>query len=626
MAGQPIQPMPTRFPTLYGIVIVMALCVLVPPPVAAAAQPLKLHAIFTSNMVIQRDKPIAIWGWSEPGKKVSVQLGSDKAEATAGEGRGRWEVSFPPRQASAEPQTLIVTAGEERAELTNIVVGDVWVMTGQSNMAFPLAKVEEADIESAQANLPLLRLFSIDPNEQSELHDDLPAEKIPTQGWVASNPETARTFSAIGYVFGARLQRALGVPIGVIKTARGGASIEAIVPGHKFDDHPLAIRYAEHVRRRMAEFDPEATSLEIWQRQLSRAKGKGLPEDKWPKKPVNADNLTSWNIPGRSPSDMGSVHNGMFGVFKGFNIKGVLFHQGFNNVLSGNCRPRFYRVLMKLMVEGWREDFNDPTLPVGVIGFCAGGDPQTEENFESESRGGAAFIREAQRLGLADVGDPVNTAFLPADDIQVPGLHPGKKREHGERAARWALARIYRQPGMAWDCATLVSAEPQGDVMVLKFDKSVMPDDWSNIVEGFSIAGADGRFYMAHARFPLQPGKKPGTNARGCDTTTIRVWSPLVPSPKAVRYSWATSPMGNLKVGGKASLPLHGFRTDDWDYPESDDPVAPIDGASDKQMTSEATERLEYRRAEEARRAVEILDRLKVLGQLEETANERPEA
>jgi sialate O-acetylesterase len=209
----------------------------------------------------------------------------------------------------------------------------------------------------------------------------------------------------------------------------------------------------------------------------------------------------------------------------------------------------------------------------------------------------------------------VNTAFLPADDVQVPGLHPSKKREHGERAARWALARIYKQPGMTWESAQLVSAEPQGDVMVLTFDKRVMPDDWSPIVEGFSLAGDDGRFFMAHARFPLQPGKKPGTNARGCDTTTIRVWSPLVPSPKAVRYAWATSPMGNLKVGGRPSLPLHSFRTDGSDYPESDDPTVPIEGAAAKQMESEARERLAHRRAEEAKRAVEILKRLETLGQ-----------
>ena len=594
--------------------LTFALCIFAASSGTVGAGPLKLHAIFASNMVLQRDKPIVIWGWNEPSTKVAVQLGSDHAEATAGDGKGRWEVTFPAREASAEPQALVVTAGDEKLEMTNIVVGDVWVMAGQSNMAFELSKVQEADIESAQANLPLLRFFSIEPNEQAEPHDDIPTEKISTQGWAVSTPETALKFSAIGYVFGARLQRSLGIPIGLIKSARGGASIEAIVPAHKFDDHPLAQRYADHVKQRMADFDPEATSLEIWQRQLARAKGKGLPENKWPKKPVNADNLTSWNIPGKSPSDMGSVHNGMFGVFKGFAIKGVLFHQGFNNALSGNCRPQRYRVLMKLMVEGWREDFNDPMLPVGVIGFCAGGDPQTPENFESQSSGGAAFIREAQRLGLADVGAPETTAFLPADDVKIPGLHPAKKREHGERAARWALQRVYKTK-VDWEQAGVVSAEPEGDVMVLKFDKGVMPDDWSPIVEGFSIAGEDGKFYMAHARFPLLSGKTSANNARVCDTTTIRVWSPLVASPKAVRYSWAASPMGNLKVGGKPWLPLPNFRTDNWDYPESDDPAAPIDRAVGQEREKKAMAWLEERRAEEAKRAVEILERLKTLGQ-----------
>jgi sialate O-acetylesterase len=591
--------------------LAFALCVLVASSVVVEAGPLKLHAIFASNMVLQRDKPITVWGWAEPGKTVSVELGAEKAEAVAGEGKGRWEVTFPGREASAEPQTLAVTAGDEKVELNNIVVGDVWVMTGQSNMAFALDKVLESDIEAAQSNLPLLRFFSIAPNEQAELQEDIPAEKVETNGWAVSNPETSRAFSAIGYVFGSRLQRSLGIPIGVIKAARGGASIEAIVPSHKFDEHPLAKRYAEHVKERVAAFDREATSLQVWNNQLARAKSKGLPETKWPKKPVNGDNLTSWNVPGQSASDMGSIHNGMFGVFKGFNIKGVLFHQGFNNVLSGNCRPQRYRVLMKLMVEGWREDFHDPTLPVGVIEFCAGGDPQTAENFETQAFGGAAFIRESQRLGLADAGDPEHTAFIPGHDIQVPGLHPAKKREHGERAARWALNRIYKMD-VDWETATLVSAESHDDVMVLKFDKGVMPDDWSPIVEGFSIAGEDGTFCMAYARFPLKPGSKTGNNARAYDTTTVRVWSPLVKEPKAVRYGWATSPMGNLKIGGKPWLPFPSFRTDTWNYPEVEDPTTIADDGG-KQARADAAAFCEERRMKEADMAKEILERLKTL-------------
>jgi len=578
-----------------------------------AAGALKLHAIFTTHMVIQRDKPIVIWGWADAGNKVSVKFGKETAEATAEGDDGRWEVTFPAREASTDAHTLLVSTGDEKVEMEDVLIGDVWVMHGQSNMAFPLGKVQHADMESEQANLPLLRLFSITTNEQSDLQEDIRADAITTGGWVVSTPETARDFSAIGYVFGSRLQRALEIPIGVIKNARGGAAIESMVPAHKFDDHPLAKRYAEYVAKRRAEFDARARALEKWQIQVERAKSKGKPEAEWPKKPLDAENLVSWDIPGKSPSDAASVYNGMFGVFKGYNIKGVLFHQGYNNaMIRQNCRPKFYRVLMKLMVEGWREDFNHPNLPVGVIGFCAGGKAQNEENFEAESSGGAPYIREAQRLGLADVGDPDNTVFIPAYDVQVPGLHPSKKREHGLRAARWALAEIY-DVGVRWETASLVSAEPQGDEMILTFDKRVTPDDKNTILCGFSIAGEDGKFYMAHARHRAE-------GSYWDRTKIIHVWSPLVEKPVAVRYGWAWSPMGNLKVGEHQDLPIPSFRTDNWDWPESEDPeVSAVGRAEGNEMTEEAIERCEYRRTEEARRAVEILERIKTLGRQDVT-------
>jgi sialate O-acetylesterase len=572
----------------------------------APAGALKLHAIFSSHMVIQRDKPITIWGWAGPGQTVSVQLGGEKAEATAAGGKGRWEVTFPAREASAEPQTLVAVSGDSTVTMTNVVVGDVWVMNGQSNMAFSLGKVQQADMESAQAHLPLLRLFSITTNEQSELQEDIRADAITTGGWVVSTPETAREFSAIGYVFASRLQRALHIPIGAIKNARGGASIESLVPAHKFDDHPLAKRYADSVKKRIAEFSFEEAAKTKFERQVARMKSKGVPKEKWPTKP-DPSLLRSWDIPGRSPSDMASCYNGMFGVFKGYNIKGVLFHQGYNNAISSNCRPKRYRVLMKLMVEGWREDFKDPNLPVGVIGFCAGGKTQNEENVEAESISGAPYIREAQRLGLADVGDPDNTVFIPAYDVQVPGLHPKKKREHGLRAARWALAEIY-DTGVRWETASLVSAEPRGDEMILTFDKRVTPDDKDTILRGFSLAGEDGNYYMAHARHRAE-------GSYWDRTKIIHVWSPLVEKPVAVRYGWAVSPMGNLKVGEHQDLPIPSFRTDSWDYPESEDPTVSAMTREEGKKRKEAAEaRLEARRTKEAERAKEILERLKTLG------------
>lgn len=567
---------------------------------------LKVHGIFGSNMVLQREKPIQVWGWAPKGQQVTVTFGKESARTKAAGDDGRWEVTFPARKADAEAQELVVTSGDKTIEMVNIVVGDVWVMNGQSNMAFGLGKTTQADMESVQAHLPLFRRLGIAPNEHEKPQTDLPADRLSNGGWVAASPKTAGGFSSIGYSFGARLQRALQIPIGIIDNARGGASIESLVPPHKFKDHPVAAAYKAHLDKRVAEFDPAKLVEQKWQRQIARMRSKGIAENKLPPKP-GLDSLRSWDIPGKSPSDAASCYNGMFGVFKGLNIKGVLFHQGYNNAMGTNCRPKRYRVLVKLMVEGWREDFNAPTLPVGIIGFCAGSIPQTRDNFEIWSNSPASYIREAQRLGLADLEDPSNTAFLPAYDIQIPGLHPHKKQAHAVRAARWALSRIY---GMRvnWDSASLISAKPDGDRVVLTFDKPVMPDDMSMVPEGFSIADKSGKFYMAHAAHPLK--KDVGiwnTANKSCDTKQIHVSSPLVKEPVAVRYAWATSPMGNLKVDGKEWLPLHSFRTDNWDWPEAGPEANMVDRTKSRAMNAECTERFEFREMEEAKHAVEII-------------------
>ncbi len=580
---------------------------------ANAAPKLKLHNIFTSNMVIQRDKPIVIWGWATPDSNISVRFGERTAVAKSDGTSGVWEVTFEPQAASTTGQKLIVTNGVDTIEMDNIVIGDIWVMWGQSNMKWSLGKSQSADFELAQAHLPLLRGYSIAPSETQTEAADLRPDAV--SGWSVCTPETAGDYSAIGYAFASRVQRALEVPIGIIDNARGGASLESLVPEHMFDDDPIAARYKESVEARIAEFDMDQKIEEEYQKQLAKAKQQNLPEEKWPKK--SDISIRSWNIPGESPSDMGSCYNGMFGPFKKMNIKGVLFHQGYNNAIGGNCRPKLYRVLMKLMVDGIREDFRDPNLPFGVIGLCAGGISQTDENFEVWSDSTQAYIREAQRLGLADVGDPEHTGYIPPDDVQIPGLHPVKKIEHGTRAARWALSRVYDMK-IDWENAELVSAEREGDTMVLTFDKKVMPDDMSNIPKGFSVAGKDGAFYRAYARYPVT--KDDGiwnTANKSYDATKVIVWSPLVAEPVAVRYSWAASPTGNLKVNGQPWLPLHNFRTDEWDFPESDDPtVSAYDRATSRAEAAAAEKRNEDRKAVEAERAVEINERLKTLGHL----------
>ncbi len=541
----------------------------------AAAGTLKTHSIFSSNMIIQRDKPIKIWGWAEAGHKVSVQFGRKKAEATADGEAGRWEVTFPAQQANVTGQKLIVTSGDETIEMDNILIGDVWVMNGQSNMAFGLRAVYQAAFESSMAHLPLLRHIRIRSGAESEyVGTDIPKEFInlandPDKNWKVVTPEVALDMGAIGYVFGSRLQRSLQIPIGMIDNARGGASLESLVPRRKFADHPQAKAYLAWVDKRRSEFSEEAflkAQMEKWriaeakyQKAIEEDKKKGVTRKRRrPRKPDGT--IRTWSVPGRSPSDAASCYNGMFAAFKGLHIKGVAFHQGYNNaMMNTSCKPKFYRILMKLMVEGWREDFDDPRLPVAVIGFCAGGRAQTRLNFEEMGFSTAAYIREAQRLGLADLNDPENTAFIPSYDQKIPQLHTKKKRALGERTARWALKTVYGKEEISWESAKVLSAVPEGDKILVTFDKAVFPDDMGSLIEGFAIADASGDYYMAQA-------VAKAVKDRETRNKQVLVSSPLVKEPVSVRYAWARSPMGNLKVEGKPWQPLHSFRTDQWDF------------------------------------------------------------
>jgi sialate O-acetylesterase len=413
-------------------------------------------------------------------------------------------------------------------------------------------------------------------------------------------------FSAIGFVFGKQVHLSTGIPIGVIKNSRGGASMEALVPIRKYQEIPSGKALVEAINAQRASFDVQGESLKVYEKQLKDAQDKKLPADKWPKKPVNGENLSSWNVPGKSPGSPASIYNGMFGVFKGYNIKGVLLHHGHNNAMTNNCRPKFYRWMTKALIEGVREDFKDPTIAYGVIGFCAGGIPQNEEDFELQAPG-PPYIREAQRLGVEDLKDPLLNGFIPSYDVQVPGLHPERKVEYGQRAARWVLNKFYDKKAI-WDEVKLVSVKTEGDEMVLSFDKRLHPYDRSPILEGFAIAGEDGKYYKAYTRHS-------GVGDFWTATKTVHVWSPLVPKPVHVRYAWGASPMGNLYIGGHQEMPLPEFRTDTWDLPESEDLT---DNGLTKQFTrdwiDDGKARIEYRRTEEAKRALEIIERLKTLG------------
>ncbi len=598
--------------SMAALVVIAVMSVRATP--VQAAQALKVHGVFRSHMVLQRDKPIVVWGWAPAGAEVAVTLGERSATAKAAGERGRWEVAFEPQPANTRGQTLTVRAGDQRVEMIDILIGDVWVMNGQSNMAFPLKAVYDGPFEASMAHLPLMRQFRINAGAESEhVETDLKDAFIngadEDKNWRVVTPETSLEMGAIGFVFGSRLQRALGIPIGIIDNSRGGASIESLVPRHKFANDPLAAEYLAWVDARRAQFSEEAflkdqmdkwrVAHDNWKAQVAADQAKGVTAKR--REPAKPDgSIRTWSVPGRSPSDAAACYNGMFGAFKGLNIKGVAFHQGFNNaMMNTSCKPRFYRLLMKLMVQGWREDFADPNLPIAVIDLCAGGQAQTRLNFEAEGLSTASYIREAQRLGLADAGNPQNTAYIPSHDEKIPQLHTKKKVDLGERTARWALKAIYRSNAVVWDTANLLSAIPQGDTITLTFDRPVKPDDFGSEIEGFSIADASGVFYLARAVYAP-------TTDRNLQDRQIIVSSPMVKNPTAVRYAWARAPMGNLKVDGIPWQPLHSFRTDSIDFAAEvshTDPEGPAKNSKAlKEMKAQADAALRARLAAETQR------------------------
>lgn len=304
-------------------------------------------------------------------------------------------------------------------------------------MAFPLNKTFRSDMEIATAHLPLLRRIGINPNESAEIQENIPAGSL--TGWTVCSPETAGQFSSIGYTFASRIQRATQIPIGIIDNARGGSCLESWVPKRKFAEHPIGKAYIERQDKLTAQFDWDAAMkplIEAWEKTCAEQRKNGLAEDALPPKPTRM-NIRSWNTPNRSPNSGATIYNGMFASFKGLEFKAALFHQGYNNATFPGAAPKRYLALMPLMIQGWREDFGND-FPVGVIGLCAGGMLQEDDNFEQWSNSPGSYIREAQGLGIADLE---NTGFIPAYDQKLAGLHTQKKLFLATRAARWASKR-----------------------------------------------------------------------------------------------------------------------------------------------------------------------------------------
>ena len=504
-----------------------------------AVADVKLPAIFSDNMILERDMPVPVWGWAAEGEKVTVTLGGqgagesglsgsitrDAKTATAGSPSGKWMVKLDPVKAGG-PYTLTV-AGENTIMLKNVLVGEVWVCSGQSNMQMAVNGVKNSKAEIAAAKYPKIRLISV-PQRGSQT----PLEDF--QGkWVECSPKTVGGFSAAGYFFGRDLYKALDIPIGLIHTSYGGSSCETWVKRSvletDFQYKPMLDRY----RKMIADFNPAKAKAAYekqraaWKLAVEKAKeaGNEAAPRPWPAADPSTGNQATANL-----------YNGMLFPIIPYGIRGAIWYQGETNA----SRAYQYRNLFPAMIENWRADWKQGDFPfyfVQLANFMA---------VKPEPVASAwAELREAQTMTLK----LPNTGQAVIIDIgEAENIHPKNKQDVGKRLALWALAKTYGKH-VIYSGPMYRSMEKKGEQIVLHFDHvgGGLVAKGEGELKGFAIAGEDQKFVWADARIVGD---------------TVVVSSPAVTAPSAVRYAWADNPVCNLY--NKADLPACPFRTDDW--------------------------------------------------------------
>ena len=463
-----------RFPRLLSA---LALASLVAPARADVA----LNNMFGDHMVLQQGIRNKVWGKADPGEEVTVTLGP-QSHATKAGADGAWHVFLDPVAEYGGPHTLTVK-GNNTLTFDDVLIGEVWVCAGQSNMAWGVNQADDRDLEKAAAKCPQIRFISVPQVGTQEPQWNFKGT------WAACTPETVGEFSAVGYFFGRQLHQTLGVPVGLIDNAWGGSAAEAWVKRDKLAAHPTL--KAIHER---------------WLKLETVEK----PDEK---------QMTGNARPG-------NIHSGVLSPTIGYGIRGVIWYQGETN--SG--RADQYRTLFPFMIASWREEWGLGDFPFYWAQLA---DYMAEKAEPAESAW--AELREAQTLTMKAVPNGGEAVIIDAGEGK--DIHPKNKQAVAKRLARWALAETYKVPGIACRSPLYKSMEKQGTKIVLAFDNvpggkaGWRPFDVADPV-GFTIAGADRKFLPAQAKI-AEDGR-------------IEVWNDAVAEPVAVRYAWADNPVCNM--------------------------------------------------------------------------------
>jgi sialate O-acetylesterase len=502
--------------------------------VSAVAE-LKLPALFSDGMVLQRDQPVAVWGWADPGADVTVSFADQQKTGVADFSR-HWKIILDPMSASSNPRKMTVSSTLnselETLNVSDVLIGEVWLCSGQSNMQMPVKSAGNFEKEQAGARHPMMRMFQVDLRASTELQEDCSGT------WTVCRPGTVGEFSATAYFFGREILRVLKVPVGLISSSWGATFIEPWSPMASLEQFPSVMESKAQQDREAVNFDEPAAekrfanAMADWTNRVAQARAAGNKPPRPPRLKVH---------PQKSRNYPANLYNAMIHPLVPYSLRGAIWYQGEANAETVD-QAILYRDLLENMVTEWRRDWGSefPFYAVQLPNYRAPGQEPVQDS-------GWAFIRESFLKFSSEVPNAGIAVTIDVGKEKI--IHPPCKQAVGYRLAQQALARTYKQNNVAGG-PIYKSMKKAGDQIVLTFADigSGLMAQGGEPLKTFAIAGADQRFVFAQAEIVG-------------DTVVVR--SPEVPDPVAVRYAWADNPAG-CNLFNREGFPASPFRTDDW--------------------------------------------------------------
>jgi sialate O-acetylesterase len=499
-----------------------------------ACAEIKLPAIISDNMVLQADANAPIWGSAEPQSKITIACSWSDAKVTAdSDKQGKWITKIKTPK-SGSKCTITITCGQETKTISNILIGQVWLCSGQSNMRWYVKDVKDAKNEIAAADYPDIRLFTVPMTASKVPLDDCNSQ------WIVCSPANVAEFSAVGYFFGREIYKKLNVPVGLINSSYGGTPAQAWTRKEILAEDSQLKKYLEDDAKNEAnkqKFQEQYDQmLSKWEKKVEAAKASGK---KSPKKPNMPRELSEKN-------KSSGLYNAMINPLIPYAIKGAIWYQGESNA----DEAVLYRKLFPAMIKNWRQDFKQGDFPFYYVQLASYGkymkkNSSGQPDLTVPPDSNWPMLREAQSMTLS----LPNTGMAVAMDIgEVDNIHPKNKQDVGKRLALWAFTKDYGFKDIVYSGPLYKNMKIENDKARIVFDctgSGLMTKGDS--IKGFAIAGADKKFVWANAKI---------------DGDTVLVWSEQVKNPIAVRYGWADWIDCNLY--NKEELPVSPFRTDDF--------------------------------------------------------------